>query len=85
MNEPNVTKNAFQEVFLTVVLLTLLSGGASVYLSSQQALSTQQQHIFVSLMTTWQMGVGSIFGLLGRKTTDPFRLKNKADEDEAKK
>ncbi|GEM_PF-2304383 len=85
MNGPNTNTNAFQEVFLTVFLLTLLSGGASVYLSSQQTLSTQQRHIFVSLMTTWQMGVGSIFGLLGRKTNDPFRIKSKADENEADK
>ncbi len=85
MNGPNTNTNAFQEVFLTVFLLTLLSGGASVYLSSQQTLSTQQRHIFVSLMTTWQMGVGSIFGLLGLKTNDPFRIKSKADENEADK
>jgi hypothetical protein len=85
MNEPNTTTNAFQEVFLTVVLLTLLSGGASVYLSSQQALSTQQQHLCISLMTTFQMGFKSMIELLGRKPNDPFRLKSKADEDEAKK
>ena len=84
MKTPNTTTSTFQEVFLTVVLLTVLSGGTSVYLAYQQTLSTQQQHIFVSLTTTWQMGVGAIFGLLGRKSTDLFLPQSEPEEDETK-
>jgi len=72
----------FQEVFIAVLFLTLLSGGTSLYLASQETLSTQQNHIFESSTTTWQMGVGAIFGLLGRKTTDLLHSQDEADEEE---
>ena len=70
---------AFQQVFFTVVFLTLLSGGTSFTLADQNDLSPHQERIFESFTTTWQMGVGAIFGLLGSKATDLFQAND--DED----
>lgn len=65
----------FQLVFFTVLFLTLLSGGTSLWLASQDDLSPHQERIFESSTTTSQMGVGAIFGLLGSKATDLFQAK----------
>lgn len=70
---------AFQQVFFTVLFLTLLSGGTSFWMASQTNLSSQQNRIFENLTTTWQMGIGAIFGLLGSKATDLF---DSQEEDE---
>lgn len=70
--------STFQQVFFTVVFLTLLSGGTSLTLAAQKDLSPHQERIFESFTTTWQMGVGAIFGLLGSKATDLFQ----ANDDE---
>ena len=69
---------AFQQVFFTVLFLTLLSGGASCWMASQSNPSSQQNRIFENAMTTWQVGVGAIVGLLGGKATDLLQT----DEDE---
>lgn len=61
---------AFQQVFSTVLFLTLLSGGVSCWIAAQSTLSPQQNRIFENAMTTWQIGVGAIVGLLGGKATD---------------
>ena len=71
MKNLNVT-SAFQQVFFTVVFFTLLSGGTSLTLATQDNLSAHQDRIFESSTTTWQMGIGAIFGLLGSKATDLF-------------
>ena len=59
----------FQQVFFTVLFLTLLSGGMSLYLADKENLSEQQKRIFETTTMTWNMGVGVIFGLLGGKAT----------------
>jgi hypothetical protein len=70
---------AFQQVFFTVVCFTLLSGGASFWLAAKDNLSPQQTRIFETSNTTWNMGIGAIFGLLGSKATDLFQP---TEEDE---
>ena len=71
---------AFQQVLLTVVSFTLLSGAASVWLSTNQDLSPQQTRIFETCNTTWNMGIGAIFGLLGSKATDLFQTEDEEEE-----
>jgi hypothetical protein len=61
---------AFQEIFLTVVALTLLSGSGSFWLATKDELSPQQNRVFETCNTTWNMGIGAIFGLLGSKATN---------------
>jgi hypothetical protein len=63
-------KTNFQTVFFTVVTLTLLSGGASIWLSTQDNLTSQESRIFEICNTTWNMGIGAIFGLLGGRDTN---------------
>ncbi|MBE9069712.1 hypothetical protein IQ260_23995 [Leptolyngbya cf. ectocarpi LEGE 11479] len=77
----NSINTPFKLVFFTVLLLTLLSGGTSLWLASQDNISSHQDRIFESSATTWQMGVGAIFGLLGSKATDLFQA-NDEDENE---
>ncbi|MBD1997770.1 hypothetical protein H6G00_14225 [Leptolyngbya sp. FACHB-541] len=77
MNTFKITPE-FQQVFFTVVCFTLLSGGASIWLSTKDNLSPQQTRVFENCNTTWNMGIGAIFGLLGSKATDLFQ----AEEDE---
>ncbi|MBE9003361.1 hypothetical protein IQ274_35705 [Nostoc sp. LEGE 12447] len=71
MNQLKITQ-AFQQIFFTVFFLTLLSGGTSLWLASKDNLSPQQNRIFENLTTTWQMGIGAIFGVLGSKATNLF-------------
>jgi hypothetical protein len=78
MKNFNITP-AFQLVFFTVVCFTLLSGGMSVKLSSKDPLSAEQSRVFETCSTTWNMGIGAIFGLLGSKATDGFQ--SKEDEE----
>ena len=63
---------AFQLVFFTVVGFTLISGTTSLCLAFQEDLSPEQNRVFESSITTWQMGVGAVFGLLGSKATELF-------------
>lgn len=84
MHRMNVTP-AFQQVFFTVLFLTLSSGGVSYSMASQPNLSPNQNRIFENAMATWQMGVGAIVGLLGGKATDLLHTKpdeTEPDEDE---
>ena len=77
----NVTVNpAFQQVFFTVVCFTFLSGTVSIWLSSKTNLSPQQTRVFETCTTTWNMGIGAIFGLLGSKATDLFRSEEEENE-----
>jgi hypothetical protein len=71
----------FPRVFFTVVFLTLLSGGVSVWFSTKNPLSPQQSRVFETSNTTWNLGIGAIVGLLGSKAID----KPASDEDEAEK
>ena len=59
----------FQQIFFTVLFLTLLSGGTSLWLAKEENLSQQQNRIFETTTMTWNMGIGVIFGLLGGKAT----------------
>ncbi|NES20920.1 MAG: hypothetical protein F6K41_18795 [Symploca sp. SIO3E6] len=70
---------AFQQVFFTVVCFTLLSGGTSLWLAAKNNLSPQQTRVFETCNTTWNMGIGAIFGLLGSKATELFQS---AEDDE---
>jgi hypothetical protein len=79
MNKFKIT-SAFQYVFFTAVSLTLLSGGYSVYLASQGNLTPEQNRVFETCNTTWNMGIGAIFGLLGSKATD--LLEDNEDKEE---
>lgn len=62
---------AFQQVFFTVVCFTLLSGGASVWFSTKDSLSPQENRVFETSSTTWNLGIGAIVGLLGSKAIEP--------------
>lgn len=72
---------AFQQVFFTVVCFTLLSGGASLWLADKDNLSPQQTRVFETCNTTWNMGIGAIFGLLGSKATDLFQSAEDEEDD----
>jgi heme/copper-type cytochrome/quinol oxidase subunit 3 len=61
--------NQFQLIFSTVVSMTLLSGGTSLWIASQQEPSQEQRQILETTMHTWLMGTGAIFGLLGGRST----------------
>lgn len=77
---PNPNKT-FQQVLFVVVCLTLLSGGTSLWIASQQNLSPEETRVFETCNTTWNMGVGAIFGLLGSRAADLFQS-NKNDDQE---
>ncbi|MGB3405173.1 MAG: hypothetical protein WBA77_20995 [Microcoleaceae cyanobacterium] len=80
MNKFKIT-SAFQYVFFTVVSLTLLSGGASFWLASQGNLTPEQNRVFETSNTTWNMGIGAIFGLLGSKATDLLEDDEEDDQE----
>jgi hypothetical protein len=70
---------AFQQIFFTVVCFTTVSGGASFWLAAKDNLSPQQNRVFETCNTTWNMGIGAIFGLLGSKATDLFQPDNEEE------
>jgi hypothetical protein len=67
-------------VFLTVVLLTVLSGLISLSLSSESTLNEHQKRILENSNTTWLMGTGTIFGLLGSCAQATAQLNERSDE-----
>lgn len=81
MNNFKLT-SAFQEIFCTVICFTLLSGGASFWLAGKDNLSSQQNRVFETCNTTWNMGIGAIFGLLGSKATDLFQSDDEEEKEE---
>jgi Na+-driven multidrug efflux pump len=80
MHKP--TLSLFQQVFFTVVAFTLLSGGGAITLASQANLTPEQTRILETLDTTWKIGIGTIFGLLGSKTPDLLQPQIRTDSDE---
>ncbi|MDJ0736635.1 MAG: hypothetical protein QNJ47_21650 [Nostocaceae cyanobacterium] len=69
-NQQKQKNRSFQLVFGTVLTITILSGGTSLCLASQENLTQPQQRILENYIATWQTGCGAIFGLLGSKATD---------------
>ena len=67
------SKRLFQQIFFTVLMLTLLSGGISFWLASTPELSPNQNRIFEISTNTWQAGINSIFGLLGFKALEALQ------------
>lgn len=80
MNKFKITP-AFHEIFCTVICFTLLSGGGSFWLAAKDNLSPQQNRVFETCNTTWNMGIGAIFGLLGSKATDLFQPNDDEEEE----
>jgi hypothetical protein len=68
-----MTATRFTLIFSTVASITLLSGGASVWLASQPPVSTQQDRILETSTSTWLTGTGAIFGLLGGRGSGTTR------------
>jgi hypothetical protein len=68
--KPIKFSSVFQQVFFTAVCLTLLSGAGSLWLSGKGDLSPEQTRVFETFNTTWNMGIGAIFGLLGSKAAE---------------
>lgn len=57
----------FMIVFPSVLGLTVCSLLASLYLASLATQSEQVVHLIEVFSTTWQMGFGTIVGLIGGK------------------
>jgi hypothetical protein len=72
---------AFQQVLLTVVFLTTLSGGAAINLSSQPNLTEAQKQVLGTCTATWQTGIGAIFGLLSSKATETQPSESEDDDN----
>lgn len=72
---------AFLLVFFTTTSLTLLSGFCSIWLATSGNLSPQQVRVFETCNTTWNMGIGAIFGLLGSKATDLLKSDQDSEEE----
>jgi hypothetical protein len=67
---PSPLGPAFKWTFIVVVLLTVLSGIATIVLASIWIHPTpNQQTTFDSFAFAWKVGIGAIFGLLGGKVT----------------
>jgi len=77
-NTPPQSPSRFQYVFATVIFFTSLSGGVSFWISTEDRPSPQQERIFETCNSTWNMGVGAIFGLLSSKAVQ----EEEDDDDE---
>lgn len=72
-------------IFPTVVLLTLLSGAVSLLLASEPNLTEQQRRVLESSSSTWLMGTGTIFGLLGGCSNNHSKQKLSSMSTQSKK
>ena len=77
-NTPPQSPSPFQYVFVTVVCITFFSGGVSFWISTEDRPSPQRERIFETCNSTWNMGVGAIFGLLSSKAVQD----NDDDDDD---
>jgi hypothetical protein len=60
----------FKWTFITVVVITVLSGIAAIILASVWTHPTpNQQTTFELFAFAWKVGIGAIFGLIGGKVT----------------
>lgn len=65
----------FRLIFGSILSLTFLTGGASLYLASHDDLNPHQVRVFETSTTACQVGMLTIFGLLGGKAIEPSRSK----------
>jgi hypothetical protein len=69
MQGPELGKS-FKLVFLTVVLLTVVSLAVSLCLVTRfETPNEQVKGLMETMSTTWKMGFGAIIGLIGGKVT----------------
>ncbi len=74
------SKQLFKQVIFTIVILTLLSGGTSFLLASQERLSPQQKLLLETSSVTWEMGIEATLGLLLGKATDLSHREEEQDK-----
>ena len=79
-----IMKTNFQQVFFTVVAFTLFSGVGSIVLSQRNDPSPQQTRLSELYNTTWNLGVGGIFGLLGAADPPKSKSEDSGEEDDTK-
>lgn len=61
---------AFNMVFITIALITVVSGIGHVFLADIWTAPTpNQQSAFEAIGFAWKAGIGALFGLLGGKVT----------------
>ncbi|MDB5292864.1 MAG: hypothetical protein JWL69_4105 [Phycisphaerales bacterium] len=60
---------SFKWVFISVLLLTLISLGAAIALSFVRSPTNAQTQLIETCSTCWKMGFGAIVGLIGGKAT----------------
>jgi hypothetical protein len=65
---PPILTPAFKLAFFSVLLLTLLSLGVSVYLVTLPNQTEDVRRLSETCSTTWKLGFGAIVGLIGGKT-----------------
>jgi len=75
--------STFNLVFLTVVGITLVSGGTALCLASQSTPTDPQKEMLETTQNTWLMGTGSIFGLLGGRSSST-KSNEPESEDQSK-
>lgn len=61
--------STFSLVFLTVVGITLLSGVTAFWIAGQISPTESQKGMLETTQSTWLMGTGAIFGLLGGRSS----------------
>lgn len=59
------TPPAFNLIFVTVLSLTLGSGGTALHLASQPTLTEAQTHVLNTAIALWTTGSTTLIGLLG--------------------
>lgn len=60
----------FNLIFLTVLPLTLTSGGTALHLAGQPTLTQPQARILDSALAMWTMGTTTLIGLLSSQPSD---------------
>lgn len=62
------TPSPFNLIFMSVLALTLGSGGTAVHLGQRSTLTEPQERIFDSAITMWTMGTTTLIGLLSSRS-----------------
>jgi hypothetical protein len=74
-------KTHFHSIFFTLVSITFISGGTSLYLANHPNPNDQQIGVFNTCTDTWKLCVGAIAGLLGGRNLSQSEDSDSEDSD----
>ena len=65
-----MNKSPFTAIFVSVLALTIASGGTAIAIANRPTVNEQQERILDSAIAIWTMGTTTLIGLLTSHASD---------------